>query len=201
MGHLSLELGTGKASYHQELNLGEKNKENSMSKSKIQKESDLAELTEKIKAAKSVVFSEYRGTTVKDIDNFRNTLRKENVFSKVYKVTLVKKALEANGIEAGSFDYKTPLIISISNNEETTPARIIKNLSKEIKTIGVLSGVVDAKLIDKAGVLVLADLPSKQELLGQVVGTINAPISGFVNVLAGNVRSILNVLNAIAATK
>lgn len=199
MGHLSLELGTGKASYHQELNLGEKNKENSMSKSKIQKESDLAELTEKIKAAKSVVFSEYRGTTVKDIDNFRNTLRRENVFSKVYKVTLVKKALEANGIEAGSFDYKTPLIISISNDEETTPARIIKNLSKEIKTIGVLSGVVDAKLIDKAGVLVLADLPSKQELLGQVVGTINAPISGFVNVLAGNVRSILNVLNAIAA--
>lgn len=172
-----------------------------MAKSKSQKESDLVELTEKIKAAKSVVFSEYRGTTVKDIDNFRNTLRKENVFSKVYKVTLVKKALEANGIEAGSFDYKTPLIISISNDEETTPARVIKNLSKEIKTIGVLSGVVDAKLIDKAGVLVLADLPSKQELLGQVVGTINAPISGFVNVLAGNVRSILNVLNAIAATK
>ena len=169
-----------------------------MAKSKSQKDQDLQELTDKIKSSKSVVFSEYRGTTVKDIDTFRNTLRKENVFSKVYKVTLVKKALEANGIDASSVDYKTPVIISISNDEETTPARVIKNLSKEIKTIGVLSGVVDAKLIDKAGVLVLADLPSKQELLGQVVGTINAPISGFVNVLAGNVRSIINVLNAIA---
>ena len=61
-----------------------------MPKSRQQKEQDLQELTEKLKNAKSVVLTEYRGTTVKDIDTFRKTLRKENVFSKVYKLTLVQ---------------------------------------------------------------------------------------------------------------
>ena len=170
-----------------------------MPKSKSQKEQDLAELTEKLKNAKAVVFAEYRGTTVKDIDTYRNTLRKENVSSKVYKVSLIRKALEANGIDGSGIDYKQPVILSLSEEDETTAARLVKNVSKDIKTIGVLSGMIDHKLVDKNQVLALADLPSKDQLRGILVGTINAPISGFVNVLAGNVRSILNVLNAIAA--
>ncbi|MCC7356211.1 MAG: 50S ribosomal protein L10 [Candidatus Doudnabacteria bacterium] len=170
-----------------------------MAKSKSQKEQDLAELTEKLKEAKSVVLSEYRGTTVKDIESFRKQMRGEQVFTKVYKVSLLRKALEANGIDASSIDYKQPVILSISQDDETTPARLVKNISKDVKTIGVLAGVLDNHLVDKVQVLALADLPSKDQLRAQVVGTINAPISGFVNVLAGNVRSILNVLNAIAA--
>ena len=62
-----------------------------MPKAKLQKDKDLKELTDKLKEAKAVVFSEYRGTTVKNLDKFRKTLRQENVFSKVYKLTLVKK--------------------------------------------------------------------------------------------------------------
>ncbi len=169
-----------------------------MPKSREQKEKDLQELTEKLKNAKSVVFSDYRGTTVKDIDTFRRTLAKEQVFSKVYKMTLVKKALAANGIDAGNLDYKTPVIISVSEEEETVPARLIKNAGKDIKTINILSGIVDKAMATREQILVLADLPSKDQLRGQLVGTINAPVSGFVNVLAGNVRSILNVLNAMA---
>lgn len=170
-----------------------------MAKVKQQKEEDLAELTAKIKEAKSVVFTDYRGTTVKDLDKFRKALIKEHVFSKVYKITLVKKALEANGIVATSVDYKTPVILSLSTEDETTPARVIKNLSKEVKTISVLEGVVDGKVISKAQVVALADLPSKDQLRAMLVGTINAPVSGFVNVLAGNIRNLINVLNAVAA--
>jgi large subunit ribosomal protein L10 len=167
-------------------------------KIEAQKELDLAELTSKLKEAKSVVFTEYRGTTVKDIDKFRKSLIKENVFSKVYKVTLVKKALEANGVDASSLDYKTPVILSISNEEETAPARIIKGLGKDIKTVSMLAGLVDGKLVTKAQVTALADMPSKLELRAKLVGTINAPVSGFVNVLAGNLRGLINVLNAVA---
>lgn len=177
----------------------EAKKEYLMPKSKSQKEQDLAELTQKLKEAKSVVLSEYRGTTVKDIESFRKQMRGEQVFTKVYKVSLLRKALEANGIDASSIDYKQPVILSISQEDETTPARLVKTFSKEVKTIGVLAGVLDNHLVDKVQVLAIADLPSKDQLRAQVVGTINAPISGFVNVLAGNVRSILNVLNAIAA--
>lgn len=171
-----------------------------MAKTRAQKEQDLAELTEKLKTAKAVVFSDYRGTTVKDIDTFRRTLAKEQIFSKVYKMTLVKKALQEAGIEAGELDYKTPVILSLSSEEETAPARLIKTVGKDIKTISILSGILDNHLASKEQILVLADLPSKDQLRAQVVRTINAPVSGLVNVLAGNVRSLLNVLNAIAQT-
>jgi large subunit ribosomal protein L10 len=169
-----------------------------MSKTRVQKEADLQELTEKIKAAKSIVLSEYRGTTVKHMDKFRRSLSKEGVFSKVYKVSLLKKALEANGIKADSIDYKTPVILSMSNEDETVAARIIKGLTKEIPTVGILSGLLEHQLMGKAQVLALAELPSKQDLRGQFVRTINAPVSGFVNVLAGNLRGLMNVLNAMA---
>ncbi len=169
-----------------------------MPKSKQQKEQDLKELTEQIKSSKSVVFSEYRGTSVKDIDKFRKTLKAENVSSKVYKLTLVKLALEANGIALPSLDYKTPVILSWSSEEETTPARLIKGLGKDIPTIKILSGVFDNQLVGREQILVLASLPSKQELRAQLVGIINAPLAGLVNVLAGNLRGLLNVLNAVA---
>lgn len=169
-----------------------------MSKSKSQKSSDLQELSDKVKTAKSIVFTDYRGTTVKDITKFRSVLRKENVFSKVYKLTLVKKALADAGVSGSIADYKTPVILSLSSEDETSPARAIKTLAKEIKTIQILEGVVDKAVIAKTQVEALADLPSKDQLRAMLVGTINAPVSGFVNVLAGNLRGLVNVLNAIA---
>lgn len=168
-----------------------------MAKPKKQKEQDLRELADKLKTAKSVVFTDYRGTTVKDIDNFRKTLSKEGVFSKVYKLTLLQKAMAENNI-SGTVDYKTPVILSLSQDDETTPARIIKNFAKDLKTLNILQGIVDGKLIEKNQVLALADLPSKDQLRGILVRTVNAPVSGFVNVLAANIRGLINVLNAAA---
>lgn len=169
-----------------------------MPKTREQKNKDLAELADKLKSAKAVVFSEYRGTTVKEMDKFRKTLSKEGVFSKVYKMTLVRKALETLKIDPASVDYKLPVIFSASSADETLPARLIKNIGKEIKTIAMLSGILDGKLMDKAGMTALADLPGKKDLRAQLVATINAPMSGFVNVLAGNLRGLMNVLNAMA---
>jgi large subunit ribosomal protein L10 len=142
--------------------------------------------------------SEYRGTTVKDIDKFRGALRKEDVFTKVYKIPLVNMALKANGIDA-VIDAKAPVILSISTEDEVAPARIVKTIGKEVKTISILSGVVDGKFMDKSQILALAELPSKQDMRAKLVGTMNAPVSGFVNVLAGNIRGLLNVLNAVAS--
>jgi large subunit ribosomal protein L10 len=169
-----------------------------MAKSRSQKELDLAELTDRLKGAKSIVLSEYRGTTVKDIDKFRRALSAEGVVSKVYKSPLIKKAFEANNIDATTLDYKVPVIVSVSKEDEVAPARIIKTFSKEVKTVGILSGVLDGSFASKEQMMALADLPSKDELRGKLVGTINAPVSGFVNVLAGNLRGLINVLNAVA---
>lgn len=170
-----------------------------MAKTRAQKEQDLSELTARLQGAKSIVLSEYRGTTVKDIDKFRRVLSSEGIQSKVYKIPLIKKAFEANGIEASEImDYKVPVIVSVSQDDEVAPARIVKTFSKDVKTIGIISGVLDGAFASKEQMVALADLPSKDELRAKLVGTINAPVSGFVNVLAGNIRGLINVLNAVA---
>ncbi len=74
----------------------------------------------------------------------------------------------------------------------------LKASLKKIKTVSILSGVFDGKFASKEQMMALADLPSKDELRAKLVGTINAPVSGFVNVLAGNIRGLINVLNAAA---
>lgn len=168
-----------------------------MPKSKQQKEQDLQELTEKLKSAKGVVFTDYRGATVKDITKFRKNLTAEKVFTKVYKLTLVEKALKAMGVEA-KLEFKAPVIMAISQDDETTAARIIKSLAKDMQTVNIVSGMADNAIISKQQVLALADLPSKDMLRAQIVGTIKSPITGFVNVLAGSLRGLVNVLNAIA---
>lgn len=170
-----------------------------MAKTRQQKEQDLQELTDRLKDAKSIVLTDYRGTTVKEIDTFRRALSSEGVKSKVYKVSLLKKAYEANGIPTDELDYKAPVILSVSQEDEVAPARIINKVAKDVKTIHILSGVVDGVFASREQVLVLADLPSKEELLAKLVGSINAPVSGFVNVMAGNLRGLINVLNAKAA--
>lgn len=154
-----------------------------MAKLKTQKSGDLKELTEKFSGAKAVVFTDYRGTTVKDLDKFRRTLRKENIFSKVYKLTLVKKALEANGINAGELNYKTPVIISFSEEDEAAPARVVKGLAKEIKTLSILEGIVDKQHMSKAQVEALGDLPGKDQLRAQFMSVLNGPAAAFARLL------------------
>ena len=169
-----------------------------MAKSKQQKTKDLDEVVGKVAGAKSMVFTEFRGTRVKDVDTFRRTMEKEGIFTKVYKLTLLRKALAEKGVDTSSMDWKLPVVVSMSVDEETLPARIVKALSKDIKTISLLGGVVEGNVLSKAQVEALADMPSRSALRAQLVGTLNAPVSGFVNVLAGNIRGLINVLNAVA---
>jgi large subunit ribosomal protein L10 len=165
------------------------------------KEEALSELEAQLEGAKAIVFADYRGTTVKKIDELRNSLRKENVTTKVAKITLIKRALEKNGVDTSTLDFKAPVAMLVSKEDEVAPARILTAFTKENKNVQVLMGVMDNKVISASEVSSLAKLPSKQELRAQVVGTIAAPISGFVNVLAGNLRSVVYVLNAIKESK
>jgi large subunit ribosomal protein L10 len=165
------------------------------------KEQTLAELESNLEGAKAIVFADYRGTTVKKIDELRKSFRKENVYAKVAKITLIKKALEKYGVDTSAMDFKVPVAIAISKEDEVAPARILSAFTKENKNVQILLGVMDNKVITSNDVKALAALPSKQELRGQVVRTTAAPLSGFVNVLAGNLRSLVYVLNAIKESK
>ncbi len=176
-----------------------------MPKSKIQKQDILASLTEKVKKSKSVVFAGFNAFGVKDNEALRAKLRAENSEYYVAKKTLLNRAFKDSNIEglnARGFDGKIATIFSYE--DEVAPAKILGEFRKDKEKadkIFFLGGVLENKLISKEQVEALSQLPSKQELYAKLVGSINAPVSGFVNALAGNLRNIVGVLKAISEKK
>ncbi len=173
-----------------------------MAISKKQKEATLATLTEDLKNARGIVFSGYSGMTVKQIDNVRKTLRKEKVKYQVVKVTLLKKALAILGINAENLKYSGPVALALSQDEETAPARVLKGMmGKELPQLVLEGGIFNSELVGTDVILRLASLPSRQQLLSQLLSVLQGPARGLVTVLSGNTRNLLNVLNAIKDKK
>lgn len=174
-----------------------------MPKTKIQKRTDLASLEAKIKEAKSVVFAAYNALGVKETEELRNQLRNEQGEMIIAKKTLLNLALKAAEIEgANAKGFEGQVAVLFSNGDEVAAAKLLREFKKTNKDkVDFAGGILEGKFISKANVTALAELPSKQQLLAQLVGTINAPVSGFVNVLAGNLRGLVNVMNAIKDSK
>lgn len=166
-----------------------------------EKEASLAQLTDDLKKARGVVFTEYRGLTVKQLDKIRKGLRKENVKYQVVKVTLLKKALAALGINSDGLKYNGPLALAVSMEEETAPARILKGMTKENPQLVFDGGILDNAFVGADIVSRLASLPTKLQLLAQLASVLAGPARGLVTVLSGNTRKLLNVLNAIKDKK
>ena len=159
-------------------------------------------LTEKIKAAKSTVFVDYKGLKVKDSTELKKSLRAAGVEFIVARKTLFDIAVKNAGIEGVSIkSMDGQVALSFSNLDEVAGAKIIDTFAKTNDKIKFLGGILGQQVMSAAEVKALAKIPSKEQLLGQLVGTLNAPISGFVNVLAGNLRGLVSVLNAVKEQK
>ena len=175
-----------------------------MPKNKLQKQEILRNLSEKFKKSKSVVFAGFNALTVKDNENLRNQLRKENSEYYVAKKTLMNLAFKENKLDINVRDFDGKVAAIFSYDDEIAPAKILGNFRKDKEKeekVFFLGGILEGKLLSKKEVEALAQLPSKHELYAKLVGSLNAPISGFVNVLAGNIRNLLNVLKAIEEKK
>ena len=174
-----------------------------MPKTKEQKRTILKELSDKIAKAKSIVFAKYSGLGVKDNEDLRARLRKENNEYYVAKKTLFDLSLKDKGIsglEVKKFDGQVAAIFGYG--DEISPARIVDQFKKEKEgKIEFIGGVLENKFLGAAEITSLAKLPSRKELYAKIVGSINAPVSGFVNVLAGNLRNLVGVLKAISEKK
>jgi len=175
-----------------------------MPKNKIQKGEILRNLSEKIKKSKSVVFAGFNALTVKDNENLRAQLRKENSEYYVAKKTLMNIAFkdQIKDLNVRTMDGKLAAIFSYE--DEVAPAKIIGNFRKDkdkVTKIFFLGGILENKLLSKEEVEALSQLPSKTELYARLVGSLNAPISGFVNALAGNLKNLVYVLKAIEEKK
>jgi large subunit ribosomal protein L10 len=173
-----------------------------MPKTREQKEATVSSLVSNLREAKGVVFANFQGLTVAQSESLRKKCLKEDVKVLAAKKTLVQRALESAGF-AGvkSTSFQGGVAAFFAQKDEISSAKIVSAFAKEHEKVTIFGGVLEGRFIEPEMVKNLASLPSKNELLAKVVGSINAPVSGFVNVLAQNVRNIVNVLNAIKNTK
>lgn len=167
----------------------------SMPKTKQQKQVTVESLTSGMKDAKGVVFANFQGLTVAQSEELRREARKQGVSVLAAKKTLVRRALEAIGL-AQSTDPFQGGVAAFMGNDEIAPAKVVASFAKKNEVVTIFGGILEGKFIDASMVKNLSALPGKQELLGRMVGSLNAPISGFVNVNAGILRGLFNVLNA-----
>lgn len=174
-----------------------------MAKNKIQKGEILRDLAEKIKRAKSVVFAKFNALGVRENEDLRNRLRSEKGEYYVAKKTLLDIAFKDSKVEGLNIrDFEGKVAAVFGYEDEVAPARIIGKFKRETPDkIDFLGGILENKIISAETVKTLSALPRKQELYGKMVGSMNAPISGFVNVLAGGLRNLAYVLKAIEEKK
>jgi large subunit ribosomal protein L10 len=166
-----------------------------MAKTREDKEAQIAKLNDRIARMKSAVIIDYKGLKVKDTESLRKNLREKSVDFNVTKNTLAKKALRDAGISVDESVFDKPVAIAFAFDDEVAGAKEIATFAKTNEAIEILGSILEQNFIDTAAVKRLAALPSREVLYAKVVGSIASPLSGMVNVLAGNIRGLVNVLN------
>ncbi len=168
-----------------------------MPKSKSQKQTVIKELTKNLKKSKMVVLADFKGLKVKEITELRRELRKNNSACEVVKKTMMSLAFKEAGINYDAAQIPGNIIsLSFDLGHSLTPVKMVTKFGKTHENVEVIGGLLDGAFIGAAQVKILANLPSREELLAKLVGSIQSPLSGFVNVLAGNLRGFVQVLNA-----
>lgn len=135
------------------------------------------EIKEKLQGAQAAVVIDYMGITVAQADEMRKKLREANVDYTVYKNTLVKRAIEGTEFEGLKEVLEGPSAVAISKEDATAPARVLNAVIKDFKKMEFKAGVVEGKLLDKAGIQQVADIPSRETLIAKFMGSIQSPVS------------------------
>lgn len=173
-----------------------------MAKTRKDKEADVEKLVELLKTQRGAVFASVGGVTVKDMTKLRRELREAGVTFFVPKKTLLKRALEGTDVKGVPVEsFFQAFAIAASQEDEVAPAKLLAVFQKEHETMQFLGGILDRAFVSREKVKELAKLPGKQELRGQLVGTIAAPMTGFLGVLQGTLRSLVGVLHAYQEKK
>lgn len=166
-----------------------------------EKQQVVNELSAKLKSSVSGVLVDYKGITVSDDTKLRAELRKAGVYYSVKKNSIVKLAAKDAGIEGLDDVLNGTTAIALSENDMIAPAKIISAFAEKHESFKVKAGFVEGKSVSAVEVDALAKLPPKEVLVAKLLGGLNAPITGFVNVLNGNLRGLVVALNAIAEKK
>ena len=141
------------------------------------------EISAAVKDAQSVVLVDYRGLTVEQDTQLRKQLREAGITYKVYKNTMMNFAFKGTGFEALTSYLEGPSAIAISTEDATAPARVICKFAKTADALEVKGGMVEGIAYDAKGIMEIAKIPSREELLSKLLGSIQSPITNFARVM------------------
>ncbi len=166
-----------------------------------QKKAVVAEVAEVAGSAHSAIAAEYRGITVEKMTELRARARKEGVFLKVAKNTLVKRAVEGTEFECMAGELTGPLLFAFSVEDPGAAARLIKDFSKGEDKIVVRLVAMGAKLYQASELERLASLPTRDQAIAMLMGVVKAPIEKFVRTLAEPHTKLVRTIAAVRDSK
>lgn len=163
-----------------------------------QKKAVVEELAQKLKEAKSLVLTDYRGLTVDQDTKLRKALREAEVEYKVIKNSIISFAVKGSDLEGLNKYLSGPTAIAISTTDPVAPSKVIAKYAKEYKELEIKAGMVEGNIIDVDGVMNLASTPSKEELLGRLIGSLQSSLYGLAVALNAIAEKQEQPLNAEA---
>lgn len=143
----------------------------------------IAEISELLNGASSAVVVDYRGLTVAQDTDLRKQLREAGIAYKVYKNTMIKRAAEGTDFAALEPSLEGPTALAVSKDDATAPARVLAKFAKTASKLEIKGGIVEGAYYDAAGMQVISSIPSREELLGRLLGSMQSPITNFARVL------------------
>ena len=159
------------------------------------------DLNERFTKAAVVFVTDYKGLDVAAINDLRRKLTEEEVEYQVAKNSLLIRAAEGTDVDLIKDIFKGPNAVALSYGDPISPAKVLSDFAKDHKVFEIKAGVMDGAVLDSNQIKALADLPSREVLLGMLVATMNSVPAGFVRTLAEIPRQFLNVLQAIKDQK
>ncbi len=172
-----------------------------MAKTRQQKETSVQNMADKLKLAKSVVFTDYKGLTMKQLSDLRDKLREQQAEFTITKNTLLSLALPTSHLPLPTSKLEGPTATLFSYDDEISPIKILVKALKDAGIGKVKAGFLGMDFLDEAKITQLATLPTKDELKSRTVGVLVAPIQGLVGVLQANLRNLVYALSELQKTK
>jgi large subunit ribosomal protein L10 len=155
------------------------------------------EIKEKVDKSQGIVLVDYRGLNVEELTELRRNYREAGVDYKVYKNTMMRFAFKDAGFEEFNQHLTGPNAVAFGFDDPVQAAKVTEEFAKNHDKLEIKAGIVDGKIISIEEIKDLAALPSKEVLIAQTLGGLNAPIAGFANVLQGTIRNLVYALNAV----
>lgn len=173
-----------------------------MAKLKTRKQSEIEGIVEKLKKAKGVAIASYKGLKVSSTEELRRKLRSAQGELLAVKKTLLAVAFKKLELPTDLADLPGSLAIAFSYNDEVTAAKLLAQFCKaNQEVISLEGGLVGTVIFDRQSIRTLASLPSRQELLAKMVGSLQSPLAGMVGVLHGTLSKFVRTLDAVRASK